>query len=271
VSAPAKALVFCRAGERSLHRRWIGDPATRSYDVWLDCYCDPAAWSGEPAKVVDGRGTTKWLRVASLLAADPAIFDEYDVVWFPDDDLDLDAATVERFLAIFRAHRLALAQPALTDDCHWSHELTVACPAFTLRYTNFVEVMAPAFSREALARCAEAFALSRSGWGLDFAWPRLLGDPEQAIAIVDETPTVHTRPVGGGGSYAAQQAAQDTQALTARYGVALPYRFRQYGAVRRRDGARVGGGLSFLAQLALGAPRSQRFRVRYWSLMRATL
>lgn len=266
----AKALVFCRAGERSLHRRWLGDPATRGYDVWLDCWCDPAVWSGEAAKVVDGRGTTKWQRVARLLAEDPAAFAAYDVVWFPDDDLDVDAATVERFLALFRRHGLALAQPALTDDCFWSHELTVACPAFTLRYTNFVEVMAPAFSREALARCAEALALSKSGWGLDFAWPRLLGDPRDAIAIVDETPMAHTRPVGGGGSYAEQQADADTKALAGRYGIALPYRFRQYGGVRRRDGARVGGGLVFLAALWRGPPRSQRWRVRYWDLTART-
>jgi len=52
-------LVFCRVGERSLHGGWIGQPATRGYDVWLDCYCDPGAWVGAPAKVTDGRGTTK--------------------------------------------------------------------------------------------------------------------------------------------------------------------------------------------------------------------
>ncbi len=53
----SRALVFCRTGDGSLHRRWIGDPATRSYDVWLDCYCAPEVWAGEPARVTDGRGT----------------------------------------------------------------------------------------------------------------------------------------------------------------------------------------------------------------------
>ena len=51
MSPAPRALVFCRAGEGSLHRAWMGDPATRSYDVWLDCYCAPEAWAGEPARV----------------------------------------------------------------------------------------------------------------------------------------------------------------------------------------------------------------------------
>lgn len=272
----AKALVFCRAGERSLHTRWIGHSDTRSYDVWLDCYCDPSVWSGAPARVTDGRGTTKWQRLAELLRADPAVFDGYDVVWFPDDDLDIAADAVERFLAIFRAQGLALAQPALVDGCHWSHELTLACGAFVLRYTNFVEVMAPAFSRAALRACAPTFGESRSGWGLDFVWPQVLGKPRAAIAVVDATPMVHTRPVGS--SYAragAGGAEAESRALAERYGFSLPYPYRQYGGRRRgrdgADGGPVGGGLSLLARLALGAPRSQRWRSRYWAAMCATL
>ncbi len=268
-------LVFCRVGERSLHGGWIGQPATRGYDVWLDCYCDPGAWVGAPAKVTDGRGTTKWPRVAELLAADPAAFERYDAVWFPDDDLAIDAGTVERFFALFHAANLALAQPALADGCYWSHELTLATGSFALRYTNFVEVMAPAFSREALRACAPSFSASRSGWGLDYAWPRVLGNPVDAIAIVDATPMVHTRPVGGGGAYVWPEAEAELRALVERYGVPLPFRYRQFGgAKRRRDGAagaRVGGGLPFLVRLALGAPQSQRWRAHYWKLMCATV
>jgi hypothetical protein len=270
---PARNLVFCRVGEGSLHRRWIGDPLTRPYDVWLDCYCDPGVWAGAAAKVTDGRGTTKWQRVARLLAADPAVFDGYDVVWFPDDDLDIDAAAVERFLDVFRAHRLSLAQPALVDGCYWSHELTLACSTFELRYTNFVEVMAPAFSRDALHACAPTFGLSKSGWGLDFAWPIVLGRPRDSVAIVDATPMVHTRPVGGG--YVTQEAGAEMHALAERYGFTVPYPYRHYGGVTRdRDGGPgvpVGGGLPFLARLVLGAPRSQRWRGKYWRIMGATV
>jgi hypothetical protein len=271
----SRSLVFCRVGEKSLHPAWIGDPATRNYDVWLDCYCDPDVWAGAPAKVTDGRGSTKWPRVAALLAGDPTVFERYEAVWFPDDDLAIDAPTVERFLEIFQAAKLALAQPALVDGCHWSHELTLAHDSFALRYTNFVEVMAPAFSREALRACAPTFGESKSGWGLDYAWPRVLGDPRNAIAIVDATPMVHTRPVGGAGAYLLKEAEAEVAALARRFGFSLPFVYRHFGGALKGEGGaaglRVGRGLSFAARLAVGAPRSQRWRAHYWKVMCSTL
>lgn len=270
--APApRSLVFCRVGEGSLHREWMGDPAARSYDVWLDCYCPPERWAGEPARVTDGRGTTKWLRVAALLRERPGDFEPYDVLFFPDDDLRLSAPALEEFLALFRRHRLALAQPALVDGCHWSHELTLANSAFQLRYTNFVEIMGPAFSRDALRAVAPTFEEGRTGWGIDLVWSRVLGDPTGAIAVVDATPMVHTRPVGDGGLYTALgvDPGDEVRAVTARRGVALPFAYRQFGGVAR-SGARVGRVL-FLARAFLGAPPSQRWRAHFWKIMRATL
>jgi hypothetical protein len=272
---PVRNLVFCRVGEGSLHPGWIGDPATRSYDVWLDCYCDPAVWAGAAANVTDGRGSTKWPRIAALIAERPDVFDAYDAVWFPDDDLVIDAAATERFFDVFHQARLSLAQPGLADGSYFSHELTIAHSTFSLRYTNFVEVMAPAFSREALRACAPTFGLSKSGWGLDYAWPRVLGDPRDAIAIVDATPMLHMRPVGGGGSYVWPEAEAEARDLAARYGTTVPYPYRQYGGKKRRRGGGPGGGvrtgLLFLARLGLGAPRSQRWRARYWEIMRSTM
>lgn len=271
-----RTLVFCRAGEGSLHRQWIGDPATRSFDVWLDCYCDPALWAQEPAKVTDGRGTTKWLRLARIFAEEPQVFDPYDAIWFPDDDLAISTEAVESFLGVFHLRRLALAQPALQDGSFFSHELTLASAAFELRYTNFVEVMAPAFSRAALHTCAETFGVTRSGWGIDSVWGKLLGDPPDAIAIVDATPMVHTRPVGGGGLYKVLgiDPGDEKRAVTARYGVAERFPFRQYGGITRGapgESRHTTSRSDFLRHLLRGAPRSQRWRAAYWTIMLRTL
>lgn len=261
---PRRNLVFCRAGEGSLHRAWLGDPATRSYDVWLDCYCDPARWAGEPAVVTDGRGATKWPRIAALLAERPEAFAPYDAIWFPDDDVHLAAGALEEFFSIFHRHRLSLAQPALADGCFWSHHITLENRSFVLRHVNVVEVMAPAFSRAALPVCASIFDATRFGLGLDFVWPRLLGDPAEGIAIVDATPMVHTRPVGA--SYDKVEAVEEMRALLARHGAAIEFRHRA-GIARGKGGAegrRVSGRAGLLARLLLGAPPSQRWRVPYW-------
>ena len=66
--APAKPhLVICRTGAGSLHAAWLGDPATRSYDVWLDAVDDEAPLRGQPARISVGRNTTKWRRVAAIV------------------------------------------------------------------------------------------------------------------------------------------------------------------------------------------------------------
>jgi len=71
-------------------------------------------------------------------------------------------------------------------------------PDCHLRFTRFVEVMTPIFSRNALRVCAPTFAESRSGWGLDWVWPTLCErEGLDGIAIIDATPVRHTRPVGG--------------------------------------------------------------------------
>jgi uncharacterized protein DUF707 len=276
MDAPRRNLVFCRAGETSLHRSWIGDPATRSYDVWLDCWCDPTRWAGEPAKVTDGRGTTKWPRIAALLAGGAASeLARYDAVWFPDDDLEIGAAAVEEFFAIFRRHGLALAQPALTPRSFWNHEITLHNKRFVLRRTNFVEVMAPAFTPEALAECSWTFTVSKTGWGVDLLWSRALADRPGAMAIVDATPMTHTRPLGGAGGYQLSRADGEMKELAARYGVALPFAYRHHGGVPRRHGGAEGPplepGLPFATRFAAGVPRSQRFRKLFWKRMMPSL
>jgi hypothetical protein len=65
-----------------------------------------------------------------------------------------------------------------------------------LRFTFFVEVMAPAFRADALRLCLPVMQEdTRYGWGHDWVFPKLLGYPENKIAIVDACAVEHTRPV----------------------------------------------------------------------------
>ncbi|HUL58994.1 MAG TPA: DUF707 domain-containing protein [Anaeromyxobacteraceae bacterium] len=259
-------LVLCRAGAGSLHREWLGDPATRSYDVWLDCFDDDGGrWVSDPATVSVGRNTTKWPRVSALFRERPDALERYDAFWFPDDDLRVDAGGVERLFELFHALRLQLAQPALAEPSYWSHIVTLANDRFLARFTNFVEVMAPVFSREALRRCLPTFARSISGWGLDYVWPRILGDPHEGIAVLDGAPVVHTRPIGGNRWYEALGVSpqEEQERLMEQHDVALPYLYRQYGGVPaggERNRARRSVGLGFALRLLTGAPRPLRVR-----------
>jgi hypothetical protein len=53
--------------------------------------------------------------------------------------------------------------------------------------------MCPIFSRTAFAACLHTFKESKTGYGLDFVWPRLLDFKD--IGIIDSVPVRHLRPV----------------------------------------------------------------------------
>ena len=120
---------------------------------------------------------------------------QYQATLFLDDDIEIRFEDVDALFSVTREFRLALAQPSLSPESFSSWPITLHCPASRLRFTNFVEIMAPLFSREALERCFDTFRQSLSGWGLDIVWPAILGHPREAIAIIDEIMMTHTRPV----------------------------------------------------------------------------
>jgi hypothetical protein len=264
-------LVLTRVGDGSLHRGWLGDPATRSYDVWLDYYGeDVGRYAADPARLLLRRGLTKWQGIAAVLAEHPEAL-EYDAVWFPDDDLAIEPAGIERLFEAFHRLDLALAQPALADGSFFVYDWLLESSGFYARYTNFVEAMAPLFSREALRACAGTFTESESGWGLDLAWPAILGNPRDRIAIVDAAPVLHTRPVARAGWYDRLPVSpgEERDRVAARHGVPLPYRYWQFGGIPRAAGpdraAMIPPGPSLLLRMAAGAPKSQRFRRRYYA------
>ena len=272
MTAPLTAkrnLVFLRVGDTSTHRGWIGDPATRSYDVWLDYYGegDSARWAGDAAHLTDGPNTVKFARVVALLDA----LTRYEAIWLPDDDIVVDAAGVERLFATFRGRGLLLAQPSLADGSYVAHEITRWNGSFEVRFTNFVEAMCPLFSREALRTCAPSFTEAVSAYGLDMIWARMLGDPRDRIGMIDAAPVVHSRPIGGGTwrRPAGMDPLADRVKILAAYGVEWPFQFRTYGGIPRAPGADeaapIPAGLGFLARMAAGVPPSVRFQRRYWS------
>lgn len=262
-------LAFLRVGDTSTHRGWMGDAATRSYDVWLDYYGegDSSRWRDDPVHLTDGPGTTKYARAQALLPE----LTRYDAIWFPDDDIATDPAGVEKLFATFHAFRLLLAQPSLADGSYVAHEITRWNGSFEVRYTNFVEAMCPLFSREALLACAPSFTQSVSAYGLDMVWARILGDPRDRVAMIDAAPVVHTRPIGAGTWRRPDgfDPRADRARMLAAHGVAWPFPFRTYGGVPRATSGEGPGtlpaGARFLARMARGVSPSVRFQRRYWS------
>lgn len=215
-------LVIVRAGDNSVHPGWLNDPH-RSFDLFVSDFGSQPDRHADTADYYEHRKGMKWPVLGELLQARPELVERYDYVWLPDDDLITDTATIDRLFAFARAHQLALAQPALTRNSYYTWPLLLQDARYQLRFTRFIEVMAPVFDRAALRTCLPTFTENASGWGLDSLWPRLLADRgEQALAIIDATPVYHSRPVGGGELYKSsgmRAALHDKHALFAKYGL----------------------------------------------------
>ncbi len=194
-----KNLIVLRAGDSSLHRNWLRG-AEPDFDLAISYYGKINDQHRQDADYWEHRPGPKWSALAQWMSEHPEWLDRYEGFWFPDDDLDADAATLNRMFGLFHGLNLKLGQPALTRDSFFSWPQLLQRPEFLVRYMAFVEVMAPIFTRSSLRTCLASFSESRSGWGLDWIWPHLLGgSADLRIGVLDATPVKHTRPVGGGG------------------------------------------------------------------------
>ncbi len=197
-----RVLVIARVGDDSLHPGWLdGAPLeSRTWDLHLSYFGERSnPYPDRPADVTLSfeSGTKATGSVACLNKLGERIAG-YDWVCIPDDDLRADLPTFNRFFAIVRDYGLDLAQPALGDGSYVSHDITLRRPHMKLRYTSFVEIMAACFSRRALNLCRPYFDATASSWGPDFLFPKLLEYSRRRIAVVDETPVIHTRQAGNG-------------------------------------------------------------------------
>jgi hypothetical protein len=187
-------LVCVRASASPAALAWFDPTRPRSWDLFLSYYEAPAALC-QQAEFVSIGGCSKYLSVWQTNEAHEQFLLRYRATLLLDDDVEICFDDVEKLFSLCTDFKLALAQPSLSERSYVSWPVTLNHPSFRLRFTNFVEVMAPLFSRDALVTCLPTFRESVSGWGLDMVWPVLLGNPRDRIAIVDEVVVTHTRPV----------------------------------------------------------------------------
>lgn len=221
--AARRNLIILRAGDKSLHLDWLANPQ-RDFDILVSYYGGQTDLYADSADLYEMRKGPKWSCIADLLRDQSQLVEQYDAFWFPDDDLATDTSNINRMFAFFHALDLNLAQPALTADSFYSWKNLLQDRSQLVRFTSFVEVMAPLFDRKTLQRCLPSFSESRSGWGLDWVWSHLCGQsPQLTMGIIDATPVKHTRPVASGGDLYKNNPEldpkKDQARLMAKYGL----------------------------------------------------
>jgi hypothetical protein len=194
VAAASRNLVIARAGADSLHRRWA-TAADRKFDVLVSAY-------DKRAMAPDACGlrhvfmpTYKIAGWRCVFERHPDLLQRYDRIAFIDDDIDTTAADINKCFAYGEAFGLSIWQPSLAWSSYFSFAFTLRNPLFKLRYVNFVEMMCPFFTAEALGAAIPLFSLGLET-GVDLIWCSLLPEGDKRYAVVDDISVRHTRPVG---------------------------------------------------------------------------
>ncbi len=79
----------------------------------------------------------------------------------------------------------------MTPGSLCSHKLLFQHEHSYVRPCKFVEPMIPFMSAAALIKCRPTLLESRSGWGLDYVWAKLLN--YERMAVIDAIPVTHRR------------------------------------------------------------------------------
>lgn len=196
-SSHRRNLVIVRAGDSSLHPHWLAGAGERNWDLVVSYFGkSPVLYKDDDIVRIDSVGP-KWRPLQALLVEHPEYLENYAYIWLPDDDLEMSKSDMNRFFDICSQYKLELAQPSLTPNSPMSHPLLINNRATFIRFTNFVEVMAPCFSADCLKRALPTFSATQSGWGIDWLWPRVVHNRETGVAILDDVVIRHTRPLGG--------------------------------------------------------------------------
>ena len=190
-----KYLVISTVGDESLHSEWIQDNPI--FDLVLIYYGNnkdiAEMYSKQTPYVYMAKGE-KYHLLKSFILSELEFISQYSYIWLPDNDVSISTKNINKLFELANKYKLSLCQPSMNG--YVSHRITLPQPNNLLRYTNFVEVLAPMMNLETLLFVKDTFDENYSGWGYDFLWPYMLNYPKDKIAIIDSIVMKHTKPVG---------------------------------------------------------------------------
>lgn len=232
-------LILVRTGRTSRHRDWMVSSAiNHQWNFALSKFNAGFQPDTIGLSVVHYFPGGKWEGIFDFFRQHPDALARYEYIWIPDDDLVIDPEVIGLLFATMQKHDLWLAQPALLPESQISWPITLACPSFQLRYTTFVELMAPCFKTSYLRQLLPLFEHRRSGFGLDQYWAYWTDDPSRRCAIIDGAPMIHPhRKVSSGIYRTPQEAYEERDQMISRHNLPSPPRHVVTGAVLRNGDA----------------------------------
>lgn len=178
------------------------------------------------------RSVRKYAIVKRLFDAWPDWM-KYDLFFLLDDDIEPEGCTIEDILELFAKTNARIGQPALTEPSFWGHWITRQNDSYEWRATNFVEIMCPILTRDAMKEYMPLFDETFSSHGLDVLWSSrevLYGTPP---VVLDKCPINHMRPIGVGDAYKNVAAPIDDESKNFMHKYSV--RLEQFGVFEKRS------------------------------------
>lgn len=190
-----KNCIISAVGKNSLHKTWVTN--NKKIDLHLIVYDDSYDKYKNDTKFICSLKGYKLRLVYLYLQQHPEYIEQYDYFFIPDDDISINEKNIKMLFRMMRKYNLQIAQPALTNS-YYTYPHTLRNKLCILHYTNFIEMMLPCFSKEALKEVLTTFNANESGWGVEWHWPLLINSNKKDMAIIDCIEAIHTRPVQNG-------------------------------------------------------------------------
>jgi len=182
-----KNLVFTSAGDNTnFYDYWLDE--NRNYDVYCIYYGDNNDNYLHYSSVVDKiwrRKGSKFQNFYYIYTMYYNIIKNYDRFFIMDDDIIISTDDINRMFNISENYDLWICQPSFTVESKISHSITQNNIDNILRYTNFIEVNTPLFSKYALEKFMIYYDPILVEWGVDYLYIWALGNITDKYAIID--------------------------------------------------------------------------------------
>jgi Protein of unknown function (DUF707) len=197
-----RILVFVAVGDNCEALSWLKNFPKRSdldFSILLVYYGSNVKFHGSftdsRVSIINDSSPSKFEKFKKYIDAGTITLENYDLIWLADDDIRIDEVNILKFFDTVLKHNLEIAQPGCLGFA-MGKQIVRRDLRYILRYSNYVDGMAPLFTQSALNKCLPTFQNCESGRGIDHVWAAMLGNPLDKIAIIDSSLMIHMKPSG---------------------------------------------------------------------------
>jgi len=182
-------VLFTSAGDNTnFFDLWCED--SRNYDIFVCYYGDDEQDKyKEYSDVYLKRKGGKMQNFHHVWTNNIGNIKDYKIFYIVDDDIIIKTEQINELFRLFKELDVWILQPSFEENVNGScvsHGITIQRKHLKYRYTNFVEINTPFFSRYAISKCMDNYNVSLTGYGIDILFMYIMGmEHDDKYVIVD--------------------------------------------------------------------------------------